>query len=144
MTFWLGSDDQGRDMLSAIFYGLRISLGVGVLSTLTALAIGLAIGLTAAWFGGWEETVIMRLVDIQLSFPSILIALVLLAVLGQGCRQDRDCAGRGAMGVLRAHGARGGAGRAQQGLHRGGSRACALSCAAHPVPPPAAQLACRR
>jgi len=84
MRFWLGSDDQGRDMLSAIFYGLRISLGVGVLSTLAALAIGLVIGLTAAWFGGWVETVIMRLVDIQLSFPSILIALVLLAVLGQG------------------------------------------------------------
>ena len=84
MRFWLGSDDQGRDMLSAIFYGLRISLGVGALSTLTALGIGLVIGLTAAWFGGWVETVIMRLVDIQLSFPSILIALVLLAVLGQG------------------------------------------------------------
>jgi len=83
-TFWLGSDDQGRDMLSAIFYGLRISLGVGTLSTLSALAIGLVIGLTAAWFGGWIETAIMRLVDIQLSFPSILIALVLLAVLGQG------------------------------------------------------------
>ncbi len=83
-VFWLGSDDQGRDMLSAIFYGLRISLSVGVISTLAALAIGLAVGLVAAWFGGWVETVIMRLVDLQLSFPSILIALVLLAVLGQG------------------------------------------------------------
>lgn len=84
MVFWLGSDDQGRDMLSAIFYGLRISLSVGVLSTLAALAIGLAVGLIAAWFGGWVEAAIMRLVDLQLSFPSILIALVLLAVLGQG------------------------------------------------------------
>ena len=84
MTFWLGSDDQGRDMLSAIFYGLRISLGVGVMSTVCALAIGLVVGLTAAWFGGWIEAVIMRLVDLQLSFPSILIALVLLAALGQG------------------------------------------------------------
>ena len=84
MTFWLGSDDQGRDMLSAIFYGLRISLGVGTLATLCALAIGLTVGLIAAWFGGWVETVIMRLVDLQLSFPSILIALVLLAALGQG------------------------------------------------------------
>ena len=84
MTFWLGSDDQGRDMLSAIFYGLRISLGVGTLATVCALAIGLAVGLVAAWFGGWVEAVIMRLVDLQLSFPSILIALVLLAVLGQG------------------------------------------------------------
>ncbi len=84
LTFWLGSDDQGRDLLSAIFYGLRISLGVGVLSTLAALAIGLAVGLAAAWFGGRIDAVIMRLVDIQLSFPSILIALILLAVLGQG------------------------------------------------------------
>jgi peptide/nickel transport system permease protein len=84
MTFWLGSDDQGRDMLSAIFYGLRISLGVGTLATVCALAIGLVVGLIAAWFGGWVETVIMRLVDLQLSFPSILIALVLLAALGQG------------------------------------------------------------
>jgi len=84
MTFWLGSDDQGRDMLSAIFYGLRISLGVGTLATVCALAIGLVVGLVAAWFGGWVEAVIMRLVDLQLSFPSILIALVLLASLGQG------------------------------------------------------------
>ncbi len=84
MTFWLGSDDQGRDMLSAIFYGLRISLGVGTLATVCALAIGLTVGLIAAWFGGWVESVIMRVVDLQLSFPSILIALVLLASLGQG------------------------------------------------------------
>jgi peptide/nickel transport system permease protein len=84
LTFWLGSDDQGRDMLSAIFYGLRISLGVGAVSTLAALAIGLTAGLTAAWFGGRIDTVIMRLVDIQLSFPAILIALILLAALGQG------------------------------------------------------------
>jgi peptide/nickel transport system permease protein len=83
-TFWLGTDDQGRDMLSAILYGLRISLGVGAASTFAALAIGMAIGLTAAYAGGWLDAVIMRIVDIQLSFPSILIALVLLAVLGQG------------------------------------------------------------
>jgi len=83
-TFWLGTDDQGRDMLSAIFYGLRISLMVGAVSTVLALVIGLTMGLTAAYFGGRIETLIMRVVDIQLSFPAILIALILIAVLGQG------------------------------------------------------------
>ncbi len=83
-TYWLGSDDQGRDMVSAILYGLRISLGVGVLSTLAALAIGMAVGLLSAYAGGWLDSLIMRLVDLQLSFPSILIALILLAVVGQG------------------------------------------------------------
>ena len=83
-TFWLGTDDQGRDMLSAIFYGLRISLMVGATSTVLALLIGLAMGLAAAYFGGRVENLIMRVVDIQLSFPAILIALILIAVLGQG------------------------------------------------------------
>jgi peptide/nickel transport system permease protein len=83
-TYWLGSDEQGRDMFSAILYGLRISLGVGATSTLIALSIGMAIGLVSAYAGGWLDNLIMRLVDLQLSFPSILIALILLAVVGQG------------------------------------------------------------
>ncbi len=83
-TYWLGTDDQGRDMLSGIFYGIRISLGVGVASTLAALGLGLLFGMMAAYFGGWVDTLIMRIVDIQLSFPAILIALILLAVFGQG------------------------------------------------------------
>jgi peptide/nickel transport system permease protein len=84
LTFWLGSDGQGRDILSGIFYGLRISLAVGVASTLCAVFIGLTLGLAAAYFGGRTDSVIMRCVDIQLSFPAILIALILLALLGQG------------------------------------------------------------
>ncbi len=83
-TYWLGTDDQGRDMLSGIFYGLRTSLGVGAMSALLALMLGGTMGLIAAYFGGRTDTLIMRVVDIQLSFPSILIALVLLAILGQG------------------------------------------------------------
>lgn len=83
-VFWLGSDDQGRDMLSAIFYGLRISLSVGIISTCLALIIGLAMGLAAAYLGGRVQTLIMRIIDIQLSFPAILVALILIAVLGQG------------------------------------------------------------
>jgi peptide/nickel transport system permease protein len=82
--FWLGSDAQGRDMLSAILYGLRISVGVGFASTACGLAIGVTLGLLAGYFGGWLDALIMRLADLQLSFPSILIALILLAVLGQG------------------------------------------------------------
>jgi peptide/nickel transport system permease protein len=81
---WLGTDGQGRDMLSAILYGLRTSVAVGAASTALALAIGVSLGLAAAWFGGWLDALLMRLADLQLSFPSVLIALVLLAVLGQG------------------------------------------------------------
>ncbi len=84
MTFWLGTDGAGRDLVSAMFYGLRISLGVGVMSGIIAMCIGATVGLAAAYFGGRTDNLIMRLVDIQLSFPSILVALILLAVLGKG------------------------------------------------------------
>jgi peptide/nickel transport system permease protein len=84
MTYWLGTDDQGRDMLSAIFYGLRTSLAVGGLSAMLALVLGTALGLLGAYSGGKLDTLVMRIVDIQLSFPAILVALILLAVLGQG------------------------------------------------------------
>jgi peptide/nickel transport system permease protein len=82
--YWLGTDDQGRDMLSAIIYGLRMSLGVGALSTVIALAIGMSVGVIAAYFGGRTDSFIMRIVDLQLSFPAILVALILLAILGKG------------------------------------------------------------
>ncbi len=84
LTFWLGTDDQGRDMLSGIMYGLRISLFVGAGSALIAGVIGSALGLVAAYAGGRTESAIMRLVDLQLSFPSILVALMILAFLGKG------------------------------------------------------------
>ena len=84
MTYWLGTDGQARDLLSAILYGLRTSLVVGGVSVAAALAIGSLVGLTAAYFGGWLDALLMRIVDIQLSFPAILVALILLAILGKG------------------------------------------------------------
>lgn len=86
-THWLGTDAQGRDLLSAILYGLRISLQMGLVAGLSALSAGTVLGLAAAYLGGWVETLIMRIVDLQLSFPAILLALVLSAVLGQGKTQ---------------------------------------------------------
>ena len=84
MMYWLGTDPQGRDVLSAIFYGLRTSLMVGVVSGFVAMCLGMCVGLGAAYFGGRVDTVIMRTVDLQLSFPPVLVALILLAILGQG------------------------------------------------------------
>jgi peptide/nickel transport system permease protein len=84
IRYWLGTDGQGRDMLSAMIYGLRTSLGVGVISSLFAIVVGTSLGLLAAYLGGWVDAVIMRGVDLMLGFPPILVALILLAVLGQG------------------------------------------------------------
>ena len=81
---WLGTDGAGRDVLSAILFGLRTSLIVAVCSAFIALIIGLLVGLIAAYFGGKIDAFLMRIVDIQLSFPAILVALVLLALLGKG------------------------------------------------------------
>nr|WP_237160238.1 ABC transporter permease [Serratia sp. ATCC 39006] len=84
LIYWLGTDDQGRDLLSAILYGTRTSLIVGVSSAVVALLIGMTVGMFSAWHGGKTDALMMRIVDIQLSFPPILIALILLAVFGQG------------------------------------------------------------
>lgn len=84
MTYWLGTDGQARDMLSAIFYGLRTSLTVGAVSVVAALAIGIVVGLVAAYAGGGIDALLMRTVDIMLSFPAILVALILLSVMGKG------------------------------------------------------------
>lgn len=86
-THLLGTDAQGRDLFSAILYGLRISLQMGLAAGTVALAVGALLGILAAQAGGWLETAIMRVVDLQLSFPAILLALVLVAVLGQGKTQ---------------------------------------------------------
>ncbi|WP_022711423.1 ABC transporter permease [Pseudochrobactrum sp. AO18b] len=83
-VYWLGTDAQGRDMVSAILYGLRTSLLVGLLSTLGAMTIGVSAGLLAAQLGGVADAIIMRVVDFMLGFPSMLVALVLLASVGRG------------------------------------------------------------
>lgn len=83
-TYWLGTDDQGRDMLSGIMYGLRISLIVGAGSAIIACLVGASLGMLAAYAGGRTDSLIMRLVDLQLSFPAILAALMILAFLGKG------------------------------------------------------------
>ena len=84
LNYWLGTDSQGRDMLSAILYGLRISLMVGLTAVALATVIGSLVGLIAAYAGGLIDTLLMRLVDFILGFPTILVALVLLAMLGRG------------------------------------------------------------
>lgn len=84
MVYWLGTDSQGRDMLSAILYGLRISLVVGIVATAGAATIGSLLGLFAAYVGGVTEALIMRVVDFILGFPTMLVALVMLAVIGRG------------------------------------------------------------
>jgi peptide/nickel transport system permease protein len=75
--FLLGTDNQGRDVLSAILYGLRISLVVGAASVVVAMTLGVTLGLTAGFVGGWVDGLIMRIADIKLSFPAILIALLI-------------------------------------------------------------------
>ncbi len=86
-THILGTDPQGRDLLSAILYGLRISIQIGLAAGFVSLTIGTTLGILAAYVGGRVEALIMRLVDLQLSFPAILLALVIVALLGQGKAQ---------------------------------------------------------
>ncbi len=79
-TFVLGTDDQGRDLLSAIIYGLRVSLFVGLTAVILAMLIGVSLGLLAGYRGGWIDSLIMRIADIQMTFPSILIAVLIFGV----------------------------------------------------------------
>ena len=78
--YLLGSDDQGRDILSALIYGARISLVVGVASVLVSVMVGVSLGLLAGYRGGWVDTLLMRLCDVMLSFPPILVALLIAGV----------------------------------------------------------------
>ena len=79
-VFVLGTDDQGRDVFSTILYGMRISLFVGVAAVLFAMVLGITLGLVSGYFGGWTETIIMRVADVQLTFPSILVAMLIFGV----------------------------------------------------------------
>ncbi len=76
-TFIMGTDDQGRDVYSTILYGMRISLFVGFAAVLFAMILGIVLGLIAGFVGGWTETIIMRAADVQLTFPSILVAMLI-------------------------------------------------------------------
>ena len=84
---WLGTDNAGRDLVSAILYGLRLSLLIAVSAGAVAFILGTAVGLFAAYRGGRTEALVMRVIDLQLSLPAILLALVLVAALGQGVWQ---------------------------------------------------------
>ena len=79
-SFVLGTDDQGRDILSALMYGARISLAVGLASVLLSVGVGVALGLLAGFLGGWVDGLLMRLCDVMLSFPAILVALLIAGV----------------------------------------------------------------
>ena len=79
-SFWLGTDDQGRDVFSTILYGMRISLLVGFAAVLLGMVIGVTLGLIAGYRGGWTETIIMRVADVQLTFPAILVAMLIFGI----------------------------------------------------------------
>lgn len=79
-TFLLGTDDQGRDVFSTILYGMRISLFVGVAAVAFAMVLGITLGLLSGYVGGWVETIIMRVADVQLTFPSILVAMLIFGI----------------------------------------------------------------
>jgi peptide/nickel transport system permease protein len=82
--YLLGTDELGRDLLSRILYGAQVSLAVATLSVLVSTLFGVALGMIAAWFRGWVEAIVMRVVDIMLSIPAVLLAVLTVAVLGPG------------------------------------------------------------
>ncbi len=79
-VYWLGTDNQGRDVFSTILYGARISLFVGFMAVMFAMVLGISLGLIAGYRGGWVDSLLMRVADVQLTFPSILLALLIFGV----------------------------------------------------------------
>ena len=82
--YWLGSDELGRDILSRVIYGARVSISVAFLSVILSGIVGVMVGMAAGYLRGWVETILMRLVDVFLSIPAILLAIITVAVLGPG------------------------------------------------------------
>ncbi len=146
--FLLGTDDQGRDLLSTMLYGTRASLTIGLLATLLALVIGVSLGLTAGYFGGRVDMVIMRIADVQLTFPAILSALLVDGVARIVFRTHGSggaefwilvlAIGLSLLGAVCAYGALVDPGRAQQGIRAGGAPDRPVAALDH-VPPRAAE-----
>ncbi len=80
LSFFMGTDEIGRDILSRVIFGGRVSLRVGLISVSIAMACGSALGLIAGYLGGWTDAIIMRVVDVMLAFPGILLAIAIVAV----------------------------------------------------------------
>ena len=83
-TYWLGTDELGRDLLSRLLYGARVSLLVAAVATTLTVGIGVTVGLCAGYFGGWTDAVLMRITDVVLSFPALLLAMALAALFEPG------------------------------------------------------------
>jgi peptide/nickel transport system permease protein len=115
----LGTDHLGRDVLLRLVDGARVSLSMGVLAVIISVVLGGSIGLIAGYFGGGVDRVLMRLIDVKLAFPGILLALVIVTVLGTGLEEAMIAVGIGRAAALCTCGARVGAIHEARRLYRG-------------------------